>query len=58
MAKKQFRVEWNQQHKWESRAFHTGTTVSANSAAEAKAKVRMRLNPNVKVTNMVAVQCG
>lgn len=55
---KKFRVQWNEQHKWESRPFRHGTTVWANSAAEAKAKVRMRLNSNVKVTGLVAVQQG
>lgn len=57
MAKK-FRVQWDEQHTGESRPSRHSTTVQANSAAEAKAKIRMRLNPNVKVTGLVAVQQG
>lgn len=57
MAKK-FKVQWDEQHTGESRPSRHSTTVQANSAAEAKAKIRMRLNPNVKVTGLVAVQQG
>lgn len=55
---KKFKVQWDEQSKGASRPSRHSTTVQANSAMEAKAKIRMRLNPNVKITGLVAVQQG
>lgn len=51
-----FRVQWDEKSSSSTNPARKTTTVTANSMAEAKAKVRQRIRPGAKVSNMTAVK--
>lgn len=53
-----FRVQWDEKAPTSKTPSRKATTISANNAAEAKAKVRQHINISLKVTNMTAVRLG
>lgn len=51
-----FRVMWDELSPNAKHSNRKGTTVQAESMAEAKAKVKQRVFGNVKISNMTAVK--